>query len=69
MFEEPRYDLVAVTLHWLVAVLIVAAFVLGVVMVDLPGITPTKLKYFSWHKWLGVTVLAMVALRLLWLHW
>ena len=69
MFEEPRYDLVAVTLHWLVAVLIVAAFVLGVVMVDLPGITPTKLKYFSWHKWLGVTVLAMVALRLLWRLW
>ncbi len=66
MFEEPRYDLVAVSLHWLVAVLIVAAFALGVVMVDIPGITPTKLKYFSWHKWLGVTVLALVAVRLLW---
>ncbi|MCM0045533.1 MAG: cytochrome b/b6 domain-containing protein, partial [Burkholderiaceae bacterium] len=54
MFETPRYDRLAVLLHWLVAALIVAAFALGVVMVDIPGITPTKLKYFSWHKWLGV---------------
>lgn len=69
MFETPRYDRFAVLLHWLVAVLIIAAFALGVVMVDIPGITPTKLKYFSWHKWLGVTVLALVALRLLWRLW
>ena len=66
MFEEPRYDRVAMLLHWLVAALIVAAFALGVVMVDIPGLTPTKLKYFSWHKWLGVTVLLLAALRLLW---
>ncbi len=66
MFEEPRYDLVAVCLHWLVAGLIIAAFALGVVMVDIPGLTPTKLRYFSWHKWLGVTVLALAAIRLLW---
>lgn len=66
MFEEPRYDRVAILMHWLVAVLIVAAFALGLVMVEIPGLTPTKLKYFSWHKWLGVTVLLLAALRLLW---
>ena len=65
----PRYGLVAILLHWLVAVLIGAAFALGVVMVDIPGLTPTKLRYFSWHKWLGVTVLALAALRLLWRWW
>ncbi len=64
-----RYNRVAVLLHWVVAVLIIAAFVLGLVMVDIPGLTPTKLKYFSWHKWLGITVLALVALRLLWRLW
>jgi cytochrome b561 len=53
-------------LHWLVALLIIAAFALGVTMTDIPGITPTKLKYFSWHKWLGVTVFALACLRLLW---
>ena len=25
-------------------------FGLGLTMVDIPGLTPTKLKYFSWHK-------------------
>ncbi len=66
MSALPRYDRFAVLMHWMVAALIVAAFGLGLVMVEIPGITPTKLKYFSWHKWLGVTVLALVALRLLW---
>lgn len=53
-------------LHWLVALLIISAFALGVTMTDIPGITPTKLRYFSWHKWLGVTVFALACLRLLW---
>lgn len=61
-----RYTATAIALHWLMAVLIVAAFLLGVTMTDIPGITPTKLKYFNWHKWLGVTVLGLAALRLLW---
>ena len=70
VLETPsRYGLIAILLHWLVAVLIAAAFALGVVMVDIPGLTPTKLRYFSWHKWLGVTVLALAALRLLWRWW
>jgi cytochrome b561 len=61
-----RYTKTAMALHWLIALLIVAAFTLGLVMVDIPGFTPTKLKYFSWHKWLGVTALGVAALRLLW---
>jgi cytochrome b561 len=61
-----RYTKTAVVLHWLIALLIVCAFVLGLVMTDIPGITPTKLKYFSWHKWLGVTVLGLACLRALW---
>lgn len=61
-----RYTIPAIVLHWLTAILIVSAFALGLVMVDIPGITPTKLKYFSWHKWLGVTVLGLACLRALW---
>lgn len=61
-----RYTKTAILLHWLVALLIIAAFLLGLVMTDIPGLTPTKLKYYSWHKWMGVTVLALAALRLLW---
>jgi len=61
-----RFTIPAIVLHWLIAILIAAAFALGVTMVDIPGITPTKLKYFSWHKWLGVTVLGLACVRLLW---
>jgi cytochrome b561 len=61
-----RYTTTAIALHWLVALLIVGAFTLGLVMTDIPGLTPTKLKYFAWHKWAGVTILALAALRLLW---
>jgi cytochrome b561 len=63
-----RYTRPAMVLHWLIALLIIAAFTMGLVMVDIPGFTPTKLKYYSWHKWMGVTVLALAALRLLWRH-
>jgi cytochrome b561 len=61
-----KYTKTAIALHWLIALLIIAAFALGVTMTDIPGLTPTKLKYFSWHKWIGVTVLGLAALRLLW---
>ncbi|POR48466.1 cytochrome b561 [Paraburkholderia eburnea] len=61
-----RYSGVAMLLHWLIAALIVWGFALGWVMTDIPGFTPTKLRYFSWHKWIGVTVLALVLVRILW---
>lgn len=61
-----RYTGTALFLHWAMAVLIVCAFVLGLIMTDIHGITPTKLRYYSWHKWLGVTVLALACMRVLW---
>lgn len=61
-----RYTLTAISLHWLVAILIISAFCLGLTMTSIPGITPTKLKYVSWHKWLGVTIFGFACLRLLW---
>jgi cytochrome b561 len=61
-----RYTNTAILLHWLVAILIIAGFSLGVTMVDIPGLTPTKLRYFSWHKWIGITVLGLACIRLLW---
>lgn len=61
-----RYTYTAIALHWLIALLIIATFFLGLTMVDMPGITPTKLKYFNWHKWMGVTVFGLAVARLLW---
>jgi cytochrome b561 len=61
-----RYSGTAIVLHWLVALLIIGGFWLGWVMTDIPGFTPTKLRYFSWHKWIGVTVFLLALLRIVW---
>ena len=61
-----KYTKTAMLLHWLTALLIIWGFAVGVSMVDIPGLTPAKLKYFSWHKWLGITVLGIACVRLLW---
>ena len=55
----------AIVLHWLVALLIFAGFPLGLYMVDLP-LSPDKLKLYSYHKWIGVSVFLLVAIRLGW---
>jgi len=63
--EVRRYGAVAIALHWLMALLIVGAFCVGLYMHDLP-LSPTKLRLFNYHKWTGVTILTLAALRLLW---
>jgi len=60
-----RYSTTAIALHWLVALLIFSAFPLGLYMVGLP-LSPDKLKLYSYHKWIGVTVFLLVAIRLAW---
>jgi len=63
--NQPRYTHTAVALHWLLAVMLATAFALGSYMMDLK-LSPAKLQYYSWHKWLGMTVLAFALLRLAW---
>jgi cytochrome b561 len=60
-----RYGGTAIALHWIVAILILANLALGFYTVDLP-LSPQKLRFFSFHKWIGVTVFLVAALRLLW---
>ncbi|HZZ12493.1 MAG TPA: cytochrome b [Paraburkholderia sp.] len=64
--DTNRYSGPAIALHWLIAVLIIGGFYLGWIMTDIPGFTPTKLKYFSWHKWIGVTIFVLAVVRVLW---
>jgi len=59
------YTPIAKGLHWLMAVMIIGLFVLGVYMHELP-LSPQKLELYSWHKWAGVTVFLLVWLRLAW---
>lgn len=60
-----RYNNTAIALHWLVALLVFVAFPLGVYMHDLP-LSPTKLQLYSYHKWLGITVLMLAVVRVFW---
>jgi len=60
-----RYNRTAMSLHWLMALLIFAAFPLGVYMHDLP-LSPNKLQLYSYHKWLGITILLLAIVRLFW---
>lgn len=60
-----RYSSPAILLHWLMALGLAANFALGLTMADM-ALSPEKLKFFSWHKWAGITLLGLVALRLLW---
>jgi cytochrome b561 len=60
-----RYSAPAIALHWLLGLMILGAFCVGLYMSDLP-LSPTRLKLFNWHKWAGITILALSAARLLW---
>ena len=52
-------------LHWLLALLILASLGLGLYMTGL-SFSPTRLRLYNWHKWLGMVVLILSAARLLW---
>jgi cytochrome b561 len=52
-------------LHWLIVVLIVVMAYLGLTMTDLPN-NPYKIRLYALHKSIGLSLLALVILRLLW---
>jgi cytochrome b561 len=65
----PRYDAVSQTFHWVTAIAILAAFILG------PGgfgrmlhngIDPGTQSDVVWHESLGMLIFAVTLLRLLW---
>jgi cytochrome b561 len=63
--NPPGFTGTAIALHWVAAALIIGNLAFGLYMVDLP-LSPAKLRYLSWHKWAGVTILLVSAARLLW---
>ena len=65
MAHPAHYTRTAVSLHWLVAGLVICSFSLGWVMTDL-AISPLRVKMFNWHKWVGITILGLTAIRMLW---
>jgi cytochrome b561 len=62
---DPRYNAVAMALHWLMAALVLSLMVLGWLAVNQP-LSPLKFDLFYWHKSLGILTLTLAVLRLLW---
>jgi cytochrome b561 len=63
--HRSAYTRTAIALHWFIALLITAGFTLGATMTDL-HMSPRKLRLYSYHKWIGITVLGLVVIRLIW---
>lgn len=59
-----RYDPVAITLHWLLAVLIITMLIMGFVMDDLP--VSAKFVVYNLHKSIGITIIGLSVFRLIW---
>ena len=63
--SSTRYTGTAIALHWLLALAILGSFVVGLYMTELP-MSPQRLKLYNWHKWAGIVILTLSAIRLLW---
>ena len=65
----PRYDAISRTLHWLTALVVTIAFVLGpggYGRLVRQGVDPATRSDIVWHETLGLLVLALTLLRLVW---
>jgi cytochrome b561 len=60
-----QFGIVAIILHWLLAVLIIGLLAVGLIMVKMP-ISLEKLKFFGWHKEYGMLALLLAVARSMW---
>jgi cytochrome b561 len=63
--EKASYALLAISLHWLLAVLIIGMISLGWYMLSIED-NPGSDWYFMLHKSIGIIVTILVLLRLMW---
>ena len=56
------YTRTAIGPHWTIALLIFAAFALGLYMRDLP-LSPDKIRLYNYHKWIDLAVFLLAVGR------
>ena len=67
MPPSERYTRTAIALHWLIAIAVIGQFAWGWWMQGIPKQPPgARVDAFNLHKSVGLTLLALMALRLLW---
>ena len=64
--RQQRYTAVAIALHWLIALAILAMMAMGLAMTHLAMPVADKFKLYQLHKSVGLTILMLAVLRLLW---
>jgi len=60
-----NFGLIAIFLHWIMAILLIGLVIMGLYMTWIPWST-TKLALFGWHKEYGILALFLVLLRIAW---
>lgn len=63
--SKTQFGIIAILLHWIMAILLIALLALGLYMIRLP-VTLEKLKLYGWHKEYGMLALMLVMLRSIW---
>jgi cytochrome b561 len=63
--DGAHWGSLAKAFHWTIVLLLLVQATIGLVMVDLPK-KPAVIPVFSFHKSLGLTILALALLRLAW---
>ncbi len=62
--EIQRYSKIAIIIHWLMAIMIIAMICMGVYMSDLPKGSEERTWFFTLHKSIGLTLALLVVIRL-----
>jgi len=64
--EVRRYNTTAISLHWLIAVLLIGLLALGKYMTGLEEADPLRYTLTQWHKSFGIAVLLLAVVRVIW---
>lgn len=62
---EKRFGVVAISLHWVMAIIMIGLLVLGLYMTGLPN-SDSKFGLYDIHKEFGILILGLVCLRISW---
>lgn len=62
---KDHFGIIAILLHWIMAILLIGLVILGLYMTSLP-LSAQKLKLYGWHKEFGMLVLFLVMFRIVW---
>jgi cytochrome b561 len=63
---DERYDRVAIALHWILVVGVLAQIALGLYLGEVPRNTPARTVWVNFHKSVGLTLAALILFRVFW---